>query len=288
MPELICNLCDEAFASGEVLSAWVRSNVRAFREEKFCIWLCGGCGSMHSRDRLDLSSYYAAYPFHQQQRRDVVSWLLLDNLLNRLKRAGLRKEHKILDHGCGSGALLAHLISRGYRDVTGYDAHSAPYEDASALEKRYDCVISQDVIEHVAEPRALLRSFHGLVRPGGLVSIGTPDAARLDLRRPEDFVHALHQPYHTHIFSKDALLKACRALGWSLERFYDRPYVDTVFPGLNGGFYRYYSRCFDDCMDLFFEGVPFHRRLLRPESIFLFFFGYLLSPKTDLMAIFRT
>jgi 2-polyprenyl-3-methyl-5-hydroxy-6-metoxy-1,4-benzoquinol methylase len=288
MPELICNLCDEPFASSEVLSAWVRSNVRAFREEKFCIWRCGGCGSMHSRDRLDLALYYAAYPFHQQQRRDVISWLLLDNLLNRLKRAGLRKEHKILDYGCGSGALLAHLISRGYRDVTGYDAHSTLYEDTSVLEKRYDCVISQDVIEHVAEPRALLRSLDGLVRPGGLVSIGTPDAARLDLRRPEDFVHALHQPYHTHILSKDALLKACRALGWSLERFYDRPYVDTVFPGLNGGFYRYYSRCFDDCMDLFFEGVPFHRRLLLPKSIFLFFFGYLLSPKTDLMAIFRT
>lgn len=282
-----CNLCQNPDTlTGDCETGTVHSNVREFRDESFTVWRCRGCRSIHARDGVDLPRYYARYPF-QRQKRDLILRLIHRNVLRRLKRAGLKPAHKILDYGCGSGHLVRTLRAKGYAESRGYDAYGTEFRDKALLDDQYDLVHCQDVVEHVDDPIDLLRSFDRMMKPGGTVVIGTPNADAIDLSRPADFIHALHQPYHIHIFSRQALLEAGRAVGWTLERYYPTQYTNTLIPCLNLRFGLEYGRCFDDTIDLAFDGFRPSYRLLSPRVAFLALAGYFFCPETDVMAVFR-
>jgi SAM-dependent methyltransferase len=215
----VCNICEPggvAIAQAEL--ALVRPNIRRLQHESFNVWRCPHCRSIHAQGEVDLDVYYRAYPF-LSVKMDWRSRAMFDNQLSRLKRAGLSRRARVLDYGCGSGNFVRYLQSHGYSEATGYDAYSTAFGDRAVLERRYDCIISQDVIEHVAAPWELLRTFAELTSPGAIVAIGTPDAEAIDLNTPEDFKHALHQPFHRHILSTQALLGAGQKLGWRLSRY---------------------------------------------------------------------
>jgi len=283
-----CNLCDQPESHGPSSeSADVRSNVRRFQDERFTVWRCGSCRSIHARDEVDLAHYYAHYPFHHQ-KFNWITRIVYGNFRVRLGRAGLQPQHRILDYGCGSGLLVEYLKSVGFANTVGFDAYSRDFNTPELLDQQYDCLIAQDLVEHVLDPRGLLRTFDRMVRPGGMLLIGTPNAEAMDLSRTEDFIHCLHQPYHTHIFSKTALVQAGTDVGWSLERMYLTQYTNTRLPCLNMNFGLHYAKCFDNNMDLAFHppGVNL-KLLLSPRTPFLALFGYFRAPETDITAIFR-
>lgn len=282
-----CNVCG-APRTAESETARVRSNVRRFREERFELWRCAACQSLHAAQDVDLAHYYAGYPVFDA----ALDWRLhvvYANLLRRLRRAGLRPEHRILDYGCGKGPFVRYLREQGYAHATGYDRFAEGWNDTSVLDAHYDCVVSQDVIEHVDDPAALLQQFAAMVEPGGIVVIGTPDAAVLDLRDAENYVHALHQPYHRHILSVRALIDLGRACGWAVERHYDTMYNNTLVPTMNPRFVLHYVRCHDDTFDLVVEPVKANSlRLWTPLTLFFALFGYFFDRHTDIMVVFRT
>ncbi len=250
------------------------------------MWRCASCRSIHSRDVVDLGAYYAHYPFHTQ-KNDAALRLVYRTFPRRLKRAGLRRDHSILDYGCGSGLLVAFFRKKGYVNATGYDAYSERFAGADALRDTYDCIVAQDLVEHVDDPRSTLRTFARLAKPGALILIGTPNADAIDLSASEKHVHTLHQPFHTHMFSKNALIEAGRAVGWSVERVYMTNYTNTLFPCANLNFALHYAKCFDNNLDLAFERVRFSRRLLSPRTLYLALFGYFNAPEADVTVIFR-
>jgi hypothetical protein len=144
------------------------------------------------------------------------------------------------------------------------------------------------VIEHVDDPHALLGQFAGKIEPGGIVAIGTPDAAALDLADAENYVHALHQPFHRHILSAQALREGGEKLGWSVERYYDTMYNNTLVPTMNPRFVLHYVRCHDDVFDLVCEPVKANSlRLWSPVTLFFALFGYFFDRHTDIMVVFR-
>jgi SAM-dependent methyltransferase len=199
----------------------------------------------------------------------------------------LKRSHRILDYGCGSGVFVQYLRRRGYARAVGYDLYAPSHRDPALLDATYDCIVSQDVIEHVEDPLALLRLFDRIAAPGAIVSIGTPNAEAIDLDRPDDFVHTLHQPYHQCILSKGALLTAGQSLGWRLDRYYPKQYSNLLLPGLNQRFFLQYVKCFDDTMDVVFERPSFKWALLSPRMLLLAFFGWFFSFELDVMALFR-
>ncbi len=97
-----------------------------------------------------------------------------------------------LDVGCGAG-LLAEPLARLGAEVTGIDAapeviavardHAAgqglaiDYRHAAVEEVtgRFDLVTSMEVIEHVADPQAFLKSLAARLAPGGLMILSTPN-----------------------------------------------------------------------------------------------------------------
>lgn len=282
-----CIICRRRAGEGSVEQASVRSNVRAFRHETFALWRCPQCGTIHARDEVDLAHYYAKYPFHDLP----IDWriaAMYDNFEARLVRAGLRPDHRILDYGCGSGHLVKHLRGAGYANVSGFDEYGKEFGDRAVLDERYDCIVSQDVIEHVASPSALLSEFERLTNPGAIIAVGTPNATAIDLRRPEDFVHTLHAPYHRHLLSREALLLLGERRKWSLVEYYPTMYSNTRVPFLNEAFYLHYTRLTDGTLDALMEPVRVGALLMKaPETLFYGFFGFFLSRHTDVMAIFR-
>lgn len=268
-------------------TARVHPNVREFRAETFRVWRCGSCASIHLDEPADLPFYYSRYPFHDLP----MDWrirTMYGSQLKRLARAGVHRKMRVLDYGCGRGDFVRYLRSRGFTDVSGFDEYSDEFGDRSVTERQYDCIISQDVVEHVPSPQGLLDRFHELVVSGGVIAVGTPNASAIDLSRPEAYEHTLHQPYHVHILSKGALLDAGAARGWELLRYYPTMYANTRVPFLNSAFYLYYLTLVDNTLDALMEPPKVLPLLLRPHlTLFWGLFGSFFARETDVMAVFR-
>jgi SAM-dependent methyltransferase len=281
----LCVICRVRRAPGAE-HALVRSNVRRFTSEWFAVWRCCSCASIHADQGTDVARYYQAYPMHSVDL-DWRARAAYRVQLRRLVGAGFRREHSLIDYGCGSGAFVQFLRKSGYQNCVGYDSYNPAFAKESLLGKQYDCVLSQDVLEHVEDPWALLHALRRLLVPDGLLAVGTPNASAIDLTHPEAYVHTLHQPYHRHIFSKTALLEIGASFCLSLLRYHPRSYINSAIPFINHRFLIRYLRCQDNTFDAAFEPVRPSLRLLSPLGVFWGIFGSLLAPETDGMALYR-
>src|SRR5688500_16944675 len=101
--EHVCNVCDpQGVFVAKPETAIVRPNIRRLQNERFRVWRCPRCRSIHAEEDVDLDFYYRDYPFLSLQ----MDWrvrAMYANQLARLKAAGLRRDMRILDYGCGAG-----------------------------------------------------------------------------------------------------------------------------------------------------------------------------------------
>ena len=138
------------------------------------------------------------------------------------------RDDEILDFGCGSAWLAEHFTR-----YTGMDA--SPQAVAAAREKGrnivwasadeplpfadggFDGVILKDLLEHVADPVALVTEVRRVLRPGGRVFASSPDAQRWVW---DDYTH--RRP-----FSRKAFRLLFRDAGFEVERVG----YESVMPG---------------------------------------------------------
>jgi len=132
--------------------------------------------------------------------------------------ADLADGRDVLDVGAGAGYGAATLGERA-RSVLGVDrdAGAVAYarshfagpgvefremdaSDLSGLDRRFDLVVSFQVIEHLADPGAFLDDLRRLVRPGGAIVITTPN-----VRRARGGANPFHESEMSHA-EFDALL----------------------------------------------------------------------------------
>lgn len=283
-----CNLCD---SPGHIDTApevkKIRSNVRQFQDEEFTVWRCRNCGSLHCLEDIDYARYYHDYPL-KRQKPDFFTLKLFSARLRQLVSGGLKKTHSVLDYGCGNGGFVRFLRARGYSLAEGFDPYSESFSDRAVLERRYDFVISQDVIEHAPDTPSFLDEMLALVRPGGGVAvIGTPDAAKISLDDPIDIVGHLHQPHHRHILSKAQLENLVEARGFRIIKVLRRWYVDTWLPFLNGSFFFRYVAATGGAVDSIFEPIRYRLVLGSPQLLFYGLFGRLRNPCKDILVFAR-
>jgi len=242
-----CALCGYTTAEPEDRDLGnVRGNTKRFKDRQFPLWKCPKCQSIHSLEPVDMVDIYRDYP-PNRRRLDVFARGTLGNLLKRLRRAGLTKGASILDYGCGNGVFIDFLRQRGYLDCTGYD----PYfpQLAEPPEREYDCVVVNDVVEHVEDPRSLLQQCVSLVKPGGLLYVGTADSEPVDMGDLEPHLMRLHQPFHRVIVTEQGLHRLARETGLTPIRSWRRSYMDTLMPFANYRFLDEFNRALGHDMD---------------------------------------
>jgi len=121
--------------------------------------------------------------------------------------AGVRQGDKVLDVGCGPGALTAHLLSIG-AEVTAIDP-SPPFVDAirerfpgvdvrlgTAEELPYDtgafdAALAQLVVHFMTDPVGAIRQMMRVTRPGGVVAACVWDGPTGALAPFWDSVHVI-------------------------------------------------------------------------------------------------
>ena len=102
------------------------------------------------------------------------------------------RARRVIDIGCGNGALCRELASRGYEvvgcepsaDGIRFAQNSAPElvfhqlgvdDEAGAVgSESFDVAIAAEVIEHLVRPRNLPHFAKQVLRPGGHLIISTP------------------------------------------------------------------------------------------------------------------
>jgi 2-polyprenyl-3-methyl-5-hydroxy-6-metoxy-1,4-benzoquinol methylase len=104
-------------------------------------------------------------------------------------RKALKKGSRILDLASGSGAMCLRLQDLGM-EPTGCDLvaenfrlHSkVPFSIVNLneslpaeLHQKFDCVLALEIVEHLENPRHLLRQCFKALRPGGLLVLSTPN-----------------------------------------------------------------------------------------------------------------
>lgn len=114
----------------------------------------------------------------------------LDLLENILDVRYLSRKGTIFDVGFGSGLFLALARKRGW-EVDGLDSSATnlkmvqeryglqltqgSFEEYQPSAKRYDVISFWDVIEHFANPRAILLKASTLLKPKGLILVAVPN-----------------------------------------------------------------------------------------------------------------
>lgn len=284
--ELRCPCCGASEAPDAATEAVrVRCNVREFAHQSFTVWRCSQCASLHCLEPIDYPRYYAAYPIRRQQY-DFFTRRTFAKRLALLRESGLETGQSLLDYGCGSGHFVRYAREQGY-DAEGYDPYSPGFADPAVLGRKYDLVTSQDVVEHVDDPAALIAELKRHVAPGGALAIGCPDAEAIDLANPLDHVGSLHQPYHRHIYSRRELLRALGRGPWTVEVEEGRWYVDTRTPFVNSAFLFRYMQSRGGVMDAGFDPVSPLHFLRHPSLLWHGLTGGWAPRSTDMLLIAR-
>ena len=133
---------------------------------------------------------------------------------------GEPRQGQLIDVGCGTGRLYSELHGCFTRyvgvDVVRYDgfpvATDASFHlcDLDALQRTdqlqpADIVCCIETIEHLENPRALVRSLDALSKPGGRIIVSTPNQlsllSKLCLLTRNEFVHFQERPglYPAHL-----------------------------------------------------------------------------------------
>ena len=102
----------------------------------------------------------------------------------------LGRKGALLDVGCALGDFLAEAKMRGWKDIQGIElSHYAVVfakgrglnvvegvlKNNSYPPNTFEVVTYQDVIEHIPNPRDELKKAYGVLRPGGIIFLVTPD-----------------------------------------------------------------------------------------------------------------
>lgn len=138
---------------------------------------------------------------------------------------------RLLDIGCGNGDFVALARSMNW-DAEGLDPDTAAVaacldrgipvtqgfvSDLGATRQRdyWDAVTMSHCLEHVPDPRSMLRDVHAMLAPGGTVWMGLPNPSSLGARFYGLHWESYDAPRHLSLPALDVLLAACRDAGFS-------------------------------------------------------------------------
>lgn len=180
-----------------------RHEEELFRKSGLRFVRCGECSLVYMNPRPCRDALERLYEYESLANDAWVDVLLTDaeeefqsldfsTLLDEVGR--LQPGGSFLDIGCSIGRLLDRARARGY-EVEGLElgGRAAEYarthyalpvrqerlEHAGFRNASFDVVTVIEVLEHLPEPRQMLREIRRIVRPGGVIVVGVPNVSSL-------------------------------------------------------------------------------------------------------------
>jgi 2-polyprenyl-3-methyl-5-hydroxy-6-metoxy-1,4-benzoquinol methylase len=167
-----CTSCSVVYLWPQLTDAQVR--------EMFTRLYTEGAGSV-----AELESYYD-FTYEDAPENPLVQ--LYEGWLDQIERH--RPPGRIFDIGCGTGLFLAVARRRGWepygvddcseatshaRNHFGLDVWDGEFSEFVSDGKTFDAITLWDTIEHARTPVDLLKASRGVLAPGGVIGISTPN-----------------------------------------------------------------------------------------------------------------
>ena len=136
----------------------------------------------------------------------------------------------LLDIGCGPGVFIAEARSRNWTpygvDVSKFairyarevlklsNVEKVDVEDINFEIDQFDAITMFHVIEHVIDPKTLLKTCHRLLKPGGVLFLETPDISTRRAKAAGINWKYIKIPEHLNYFTDRTLSKALKDVGF--------------------------------------------------------------------------
>jgi 2-polyprenyl-3-methyl-5-hydroxy-6-metoxy-1,4-benzoquinol methylase len=201
---------------------------------------CRACGTVHLHPRPSRAEIQVMYT-DAYQGATASYFAKVEKKLRRSRRriASLAKlvtticgaPARFLDIGCSGGFMVEAAREKGFEahgldiDPVSIDYARQHYatnsfalstlEDyAAASPLRFDLIYCSEVIEHLADPRRFLEAVHGLLAPGGVFFLTTPDISHWRRSRDVTRWDGFCPPAHCVFFTPRSLTALLHRVGF--------------------------------------------------------------------------
>lgn len=240
--------CDLCSSSNNTLLLQAR-DYRYGHPEMFNIVKCNNCELIYINPRPTAESvsklYEADYAPEEITDTSLITktadWkIIIKGILYKLYGyiGNLPRKGKILELGCGEGAILEILSRRGCEawgiepnpkaaricKKKGLNVICSSLEEANFRDEFFDAVIMSQVVEHLPSPKGTLKEVNRIVKRKGKVHIYCPNAESFLSKLFGKYWHGWHIPFHFYSFSKKAILKLINDVGFKVAK------IDAITP----------------------------------------------------------
>ena len=167
-----------------------------------------------------IQSYYDKEYHNEYKKTALLEDYSLNARLNFFQSECIKKENaKVLDYGCGTGAILTGLKNIDKDGSYGVDISESAIEfakskfpdynwkkisidDVLPFNESFDVVISSEVIEHIFDVDGYLRELHRVLKPNGILGLSCPFHGFIKdflILVSGQFEKHFHNPYDPHI-----------------------------------------------------------------------------------------
>lgn len=140
---------------------------------------------------------------------------------------------RLLDVGCSSGAFLHAAVKPGFRaegvepapkaaataQAAGLKVHQGLLQEAGYADGQFDAITLFEVIEHLQHPQDLLKECRRILRPGGILLVGTGNAGSWSMAAMGarwEYLHIARHGGHVSFFNPGSMALLAQRSGFSV------------------------------------------------------------------------
>ncbi len=225
----VCAICNSSKNVAPYAKGWDFEYITT--KEEYNMVCCTICELLYLINRPVLKANGIIYPqnyysFNESGSQNNIVKFFRDKIeAKKIKsyfKALGKGDKLVLDIGCGDGRFLdlfklfntsswsfygieigekaaERALEKGYKVVYG----DFEYHSFSDLNNTFDLILLHQVLEHTRNPRKIIQKINKLLKPGGIISIETPDKESWDhILFKKRYWGGYHFPRHFYIFNK--------------------------------------------------------------------------------------